>query len=457
MKAELRGTRFENDDDGCTEVLMEINRWAHERMTWINRDILDRKTPPDVLVRELNQGPLRIAPIPESTSPINARRLLTLFGMFGSSVGRHYQEADPAMKATPTQPLELLFVTKQRIPFREYVRRVALRTGTGHQPKDSFSSLVRWNVPTMRVMWEGTELSSIRGYFSDATRTYTGGGGEATLFTLLKKAEAFELAANNIFLSLVRREIAIDSPEALERVRLAKLLLDGVRSVNIAYFAKDDDGKQALTAEHFMDAFRQFAVHWEVGDLPASGSQDAEFMRRDLYIGIKFPTYERHVRRMFPALLEHERTLLNEAMQCPNISTLIMERLPLTLEECAQLGPDALLTLVAEYPYLMHYYLLLRANARIGSSHLRLAKEFLFNPMRERERQNISDAIVVSNWAGTTGMLEQLLDTLTEGRRQHVLRFFTAVPLERLLMAAGIEEPQIPDDELFSRVGFTPH
>jgi hypothetical protein len=31
-----------------------------------------------------------------------------------------------------------------------------------------------------------------------------------------------------------------------------------------------------LRTEHFMDVFRQFAVHWDLGDLPPSGAQDPE-------------------------------------------------------------------------------------------------------------------------------------------------------------------------------------
>jgi len=74
--------------------------------------------------------------------------------------------------------------------------------------------------------------------------------------------------------------------------------------------------------------------------------------------------------------------------------------------------------------------------------------------MRERARQGRADAIVVSNWIGTTGMLEQLLESLTEGRRQHALCFLGGVPLERLLQAAGIREPRMSSEELSSRVEF---
>jgi hypothetical protein len=179
-------------------VLAKMNEWTHSRMTVLNREILEGRAPPSMLVKELNDGPLRMAPLPESISPMAARQLMTMVGMYGSSVGRHYQEACPALKETPSKPQEELVATELALPFREYVRRVAERTESGHQPKDAFASLVRWNVPSSRLVWEGQELASIRGYFPDSTRTYTGAEGEATLFKLLKKAETFEAAANDI-------------------------------------------------------------------------------------------------------------------------------------------------------------------------------------------------------------------------------------------------------------------
>ena len=439
--------------DGRT-ALSKMNEWTHRRMTVLNHEILKRRALPSILVKELNEGPLRIAPPVESISPIAARQLMTMIGMYGSSVGRHYQEVYPALKETPSKALEELFATELALPFCEYVRRVAERTETGHQPKDAFASLVRWNVPSSRLVWEGQELASIRGYFPDSTRTYTGAEGEATFFKLLKKAETFEAAANDIFLSIVRREVPLDSGDTLERVRLAKLLLDGVRCVNLEYFAKNENGEQSLTPEHFMDVFRQFAVHWDNGDIPSSGSQDAEFLRRDLYLGIRVAGYDRHLRRMFPALLDEERDLLEEGMQLPCISSLVLEKLSLSEEECAKLSKEALLALVREHPFVLDYYMLLHANARVASSHLGLAKEFLFNPMRERASQGRSDAVVVSNWAGTTGMLEQLLESLTEGRRQHALRFLGGVPLEQLLQIASLREPRMSSEELSRKVEF---
>lgn len=68
-----------------------------------------------------------------------------------------------------------------------------------------------------------------------------------------------------------------------------------------------------------------------------------------------------------------------------------------------------------------------------------MTKRFLFNPTRARELQGIPDSPLVSNRAGTTGMLEQLLEQLNRGRQEHPLVPFSRVPLPELETIAGVK------------------
>ena len=44
-----------------------------------------------------------------------------------------------------------------------------------------------------------------------------------------------------------------------------------------------------MPPEHFMDVFRQFAVHWTADDIPPSGALDPEALKRDFLLGIGIP------------------------------------------------------------------------------------------------------------------------------------------------------------------------
>jgi hypothetical protein len=53
-------------------------------------------------------------------------------------------------------------------------------------------------------------------------------------------------------------------------------MLAGVRRLLLDFPAGDYRG--VLTADHRIDVFRQFAVHWDPGNVPPSGPQDVELL-----------------------------------------------------------------------------------------------------------------------------------------------------------------------------------
>ena len=61
-------------------------------------------------------------------------------------------------------------------------------------------------------------------------------------------------------------------PEALDRVRVAAVLLGEMRRLNDNFAALPPE--QSLGADYFMDVFRQYAVHWTLGDIPPSRALD---------------------------------------------------------------------------------------------------------------------------------------------------------------------------------------
>ena len=414
------------------------NAWTLAELPRLNRAILAAHAPPETLSAEFARAVLDELPDPEDFEPAEARRALVLLGLGGSSVARHHQEADVARKARPHESFAQLRAGPDRIPFLDYFTRLAYTTGTGHAPRDSYASLVRWNAPNTVVESGGEILALIPGEFTDARiRTYTDDPGETAFFELLKHSEALELAANDVLEPVAAGTLDPRHPDAVARALAATGLMTALIRLNREFAARGPE-RGGLRTEHFMDVFRQFAVHWRTADVPPTGAQDPEFLRRDFLLGIDFPDYGRHVRRVFPGLLAAERTMLEDAMARPPIPATLLDRLGTDAAGLADLDDEQLRAAVAENPALAAWQLLLSANATFGGVHLRLTEKYLFKPQRVRDETGIGDRELVSNRRGTTGMEEPLLVRLARARREHPLRAVGRLPERELIACCGL-------------------
>jgi hypothetical protein len=403
-------------------LLERVNRWVLVELTRLNRQILAGSLPPEALTREFSQSVLADLIIPEVFTPAEARQMVMLLGISGASVARHFQEADLSRKACPNEAFSELYVGSADVSFLEYFRRLADVTGTGHCARDTYASLVRWNVPAVEVRLDDQVIVVLPGSFDDLRiRTYTGDPSEAGFFELLKKSEALELAANNLLRPLSDGTVDILTPDAESRARSATRLLVELHRIN-QDFASLPPERGGMIPDHFMDVFRQFAVHWELDDVPPSGAQDSEYLLRDLLLGIAFPGYGRHLERIYPALLKSERDDLTKYLGRPSITQLLLTSLDLDEAALAAMSVDELAETVRRYPILVAWHQLLTANARMGSVHLMLTEKFLFKPQRHRDQVGLGDSHLVSNREGTTGMDEPLLLRLARARREHPLR-----------------------------------
>ncbi|MFL6110413.1 MAG: hypothetical protein ACJ786_03545 [Catenulispora sp.] len=416
--------------------VLQHDLWSTTEMPRLNRAVLSGGVGPDEFAAEFSRRVLADLPDPEGLSPGQARRLLVVLGMSGSSVARHYQERDLALKSRPQECFAPLVVGPGKTPFLPYFAKLAAATGTGHTQRDSYASLVRWNLPTAQVEADGQIVASLPGAFADtAVRTYTGDPGEIGFFELLKESEALEAAVNDTLEPIADGSVDVLSKDAGDRAELATRLLIALHRINLDFATRaPEDG--GLGVDHFMDVFRQFAVHWEPGDIPPSGAQDPEFLRRDLMLGIDFPGYETHVRKILPALLSAERDVLTRQMRRRTLPAVLLTALGLDPARLHQLSAEQLRPVLREHPQLATWYLLLAANARIGAVHLMLTEKFLFKPQRARDESGAGDRPLVSNRQGTTGMKEPLLVQLARARRGHLLRFLAPIPDSELARVA---------------------
>jgi hypothetical protein len=428
----------EQDFLSPAELLDRVNRWSLLGMTALNRGILDGRITSENFVAEFQAGALAELPSPEDFTPVQAQRLTVLLGLAGASAGRHYQEAGPAHRATPAEAFRGLTVGSAQEPFVPYFARLAARTGTGHGPRDTYASLVRWNLPAAEVWWDGERLAVLPSVFDDGlVRSYTGVADEHRFFGLLKGSEALEHAVNQELLPLSDGSIDLLDDEARPRIARAVLLLDALRELNHAFSVRSPE--EGLGVDYFMDVFRQYAVHWERDDIPPSGALDVEALIRDLLVGIALPSYPDHLRRMFPGLLDVERSTLTSLMERESLPAVALRQAGLDQVDLAAGSAPELGRLVVQFPVLAALHLLLNANARVAGVHLRLSKLFLFAPQRARERAGLGDPGVVSNRTGTTGMDESRLEMLTRVRHQHSLMPLHVIATRELERLSGVE------------------
>jgi hypothetical protein len=424
-------------------VLGQFDRWVLEGLPAANRDVLAGRATPEDLIASANRE-LRELPEPDELSTLDACRALVSIGFIGSSVGRHMQERDLRLKDTPAASFADLAVGSAAVPFVDYVTRLAARTGTGHPPRDTYASLVRWNAPEVVVRWQGEAVATLPSVFDDReTRTYTGHGGERTFFRLLKLAEALERAANVQLDLLGGSDVDLTAPEATAAMVRAAALIDAVQRESDAEFHRGGP-EDHLDSDHFLDVFRQFTVHWRVGDHPPSGAQDPEFLKRDLLLGIDYPDYPGHVRRVFRMLLQSERDELEGLFDVTPLPIRLLNAIGTAPKELASMPVAGLRQLVQGAPSVAACYLVLRANAGLASWHLAVTKRLMFDPMRERERKGIPDRELVSNWVGTTGLVEANLDQLAAARQRHPLAPLAAIGEDEIASLASIDPIPAP-------------
>lgn len=412
------------------------NEWTLTELPRLNREVLSG-APLEVLITAFRHKVLDELPEPESLSPQDACRVLVVLGLAGSSVARHYQEADLSRKTRPQESFDRLRAGPRKLPFLAYFAAVAEASQSGHGDRDTYASLVRWNAPATEVRLDGEVAALIPGCFPDLRiRTYTDDPGEVAFFALLKQSEALELAVNETLEPMAEGEIDILAPEAAARALIATRLMRALIHLNQSFAAVPPE-RGGLSSDYFMDVFRQFAVHWRPGDLPPTGAADPEFLRRDLLLGIEFPNYADHLRHVFPALLAGEQAMLEHCMQRRPLGLRLLAALGLDPAGLAAAGPDVLRREVRSHPQLATWYLLFAANARFSAVHLQLTEKFLFKPQRARDSIGVGDRELVSNRRGTTGMEPPLLVRLTRARAAHPLRTLGRIPDDELAAAGG--------------------
>jgi len=403
-----------------------VEAWFHGELPRLNGAVLSGAVP-RTAVADAMAALLPDFPSPTALTAQQAQRLVIGLGLAGASVARHYQEHDQQRRRRPEGAFDGILAGPELLSFRRYFAALAERTGTGHYCRDTYASLVLWNVPTTEVRFEGQTLATLDGVTGGEILSYTGDPSEPWFFELVKRGQTLEAAVNAVLEPLAEwPDSDLASGEALRRVQLAVVLLEALRQQFLEFaYASPGGGMQP---RYFMDVFRQFAAHWVGGDIPPSGALDADALKRDFVLGTVDEHYVRHAERMMPALLAGERADLRRCMGERSLPERLLAALKLDPDALAASAPERLAELTTANPALGPWYRLLSGHARAAGAHLMLSKRFLFNPQRRRDEEGLGDRRLVSNRRGTTGMDESVLGRLTRMRRDHDLAEFRRTP-----------------------------
>ncbi|MFF4750222.1 hypothetical protein ACWD5R_27905 [Streptomyces sp. NPDC002514] len=418
-----------------------VGRWTLAELPRFNNLVLAGEVEPEIMVREMNRLLLTL-PQTDTVSHDEARTLLVELGMWGSSVAMHFQRRDlDRAKNHPSTGLDQLAVGYQRVPFLAYFAQLATASGTGHPNRDAYASLIKWNSPDMRAYWSGECVARIPSVYEDGiTRTYTGDIGEVQCIELFDRCETLEMAANRALRTIWEQGCSgMEADEIRDRFNQANHMLMAARRLMLDFQHGDERG--SMSASRFMDVFRQFAVHWEVDDVPPSGTQDIEFITRDLMSGIQPSKHQAHIRKIYPGLLSGEREQLNRAMQYSPLPYILLDRAGITKLDLDAMSDGEIAGLLSKFPEIAGCYLWLRASAMLSATHLMLSKKFLYKPARQREEKGTFGRTPVPNDRGITGLPETALDRTNDARKHHPLFRIGSLGGRQICSISGMMAP----------------
>lgn len=398
-------------DRGDTVVGDRLVGWVQSTLPRMNADVLNGRLDVSDLVQTVNEA-LRDLGSPVVCSTEECRRRLIVLGMLGSSVERHSQEAG----SPPGVAIDQLAI--RGWPFRKYFATLASRTGG--PPRDSFLSFVVWNAPPVHVYLPETPhpFLTLPSAFPDdqpGPLTFSDDPGERLFILLLKRCAALEMAVNDHLWPVCEGLVDVTDHQALRHIEAATMFLKAVRAEMRRFMQRPE-----FTAPFFLDVLRQYACKWdpqESYDAP-SGAHDWAFIARDILLGTEPDGYDAHVDLLYNVLDTRGQADVARARSLPTLPSLLAAAVRLSVDELFGLSPEDGGDIALRHPWLTTYFRLYQANAEVAATHWSMVYKYLSGPMRERDW----DAIVVSNYAGTTHMVVEELRRYTAARTNHPLR-----------------------------------
>jgi hypothetical protein len=425
-----------------TTLIEGMKTWVVGTLPALNQAAYHGSLSYEALAAICNDALLPQAPPVEALNPEQAMQVLMLLGLCGSSIERHAQQqtlrralAMMAPPAPPTPPpvtpgrgLERLLVDRHQ-RFIDYFQRVA--DVIGHPYRDSFTTYIAYNGPAIAILHPdtGARIHRLPAGFPDGTLlTYTKQDAEVEFIRLLKECAGLQGAANLFLEQLQQAGIPVAHRDAIRAALHATTLLCAIRAKMVEFMRRS-----SFQADFFLDILRQYACPWSQ-DRPLrapSGANDPTALHRDVMLFAElvpssehFPGYKAHVHQVCSVLMPPEVERITRASRTASLEEQIYMQLGLTKQAINALNERAVLSVLAQHPWLAAYALLYKAQKDVSHTHYGTVMHYLVQPKRARDAHaDPREAVtIVANTHGTTGMDPlQIMKHLNEARAHHFL------------------------------------
>ncbi len=446
-----------------------LKEWVFSEFYPMNVRALREELLSEEMVSIVNHHALMDLPAIDTLNTRKAWQILTLLGILATSVERHTQQAvrrqSTSQEVIPGQGIAKLFINGKQ-PFLEYFQALAARLN--HPPRDSFITYIEMNGPCTEVMHPATNqpLYRLGNLFEDDSfLTFTGNIQEKEFITLLKKSVSLQGAANLLMEEALNHPEGIQSQEAIQAFTTAATFMFGIRDL-IADFIQ----RSPISADFFLDEFRQYAIRWyaDRNVKASSAANDDSALLRDLILFTElvppregFSGFRSHVQETYHVMLPDAVARLELAMNRESLEVLISQAIQLDLKTLLTLNEGEITEMLQKHPWLAACLVLYRAQSEASKAHFSTIMKYMVWPKRKRDKASDprEQVTVVPNVRGSTGMEPMgIMTWLDRSRAQHPLAVvghrLSVVQLCSKILNPYISHPiEIPFDEL---VAFTP-
>lgn len=407
-----------------------LKNWVLTELPILNKQSLDGELSYIDFGKIITQDVLSNLPMVDELHQSQLRSMLTLMGMIGSSIERHAQQqslngsSQPAYtpfalrrsNIKPGKGLSTLVVNHSQ-SFHDYFTQLADRMS--HPYRDSLSSLILWNGPSVTIKHPATHeeiYHSIVSFDDDTFLSFTGSSMERYFLGVIKETVALQAAANAYIMLLCDPDSNLKSDAMQTAARTAAQLIWSMQ-VHMNRFMKRPD----IDIDLFLDVIRQYDCPWyppEKQLRPVSVANDVHSLYRDISLfdnlvsgNSHFPGYRDYIRVIYCVLMPEQIAMLDHALTVPTLQTRL----------ATELSHD-------EVPsWIWAYVDLYNAQRDMSRAHFALVVKFLLRPSIERKANNDPREYntVVDNSHGTTGMDPiRVVQYLDEARAAHPLQSF---------------------------------
>jgi hypothetical protein len=341
-----------------------VRAWVLENLPGLNTRALAGELPYWDLASLLNSYVLRDLPRPGALAHPEAMQILMLLSFVGCSVERHARQQSVQREPQPGPPplegmapgkgLKALLVNRGT-RFMNYFIQVADQVS--HPHGFSVRTLVDHNGPgvVVRHPTRGEVIHTSEAAFEDGRfLTFSGRRAEVEFMVAVKTASALQSAASGYIESLVRLEIALDSPRAIEAVLTALHLMQAA-AARLNNFTRHVDLDLDLIPRTFWHELCAWPADPALDPRAAAGQAalHGEVMLFDQLEAS--PRFDRLLEQACGARLPAQREPLDAAMARPSLETRLRRQAPGGMQSGEAAG------LARQYPWLIAYLRLYNA------------------------------------------------------------------------------------------------